>query len=770
MTNLRHRVGVFLPKSRLIALAFSMATALPTESFGANEEKIIASLRQARSRETADQKFVIQSLRRAYLESTGPSRSLVAMGLGGIYAREAPSTALQYLSLASTGLAMRPEFSPAISYYRALAKSSLGYQAESVEIIRRELSGKRINDGWNRALHAILLVNLAKLRWDSEFLSTYGAFVAKFPASKNYQRFAVRAARAQDQRPVPPTFVAALESLSLSYPYSLEASWAFRRLLALKCEDDPKAKKIAPSRDLLISLGRNASLDEGVQDLVASLLEGVVREKFRGNRKLDAVELVESMGRAKIGDRALKLALDELEHARLWRDRTLEQRILPVIARIHYNQQDYLSADRIFSVIRESFPGLMDNSKMREFLAENYARLGSHRLAAEEFRVLSERHYGNPQFPWQHFWSLYRSGNFSGAAGLLSGRAAAGSIDREGGADAAFWGARVLAKKDVGAGRAALQRIVDERGESFYGIMAALDLDGVIVAAHETKPVNDAAQQRKPKPLVFDPAVPVDDLKLVELLLDVRMVEAARFQMAGISWDDQDEEGSSVLGQFAFSVDNFRAGFSAAHRLPRDTDKPPLSLKGLTADRAVKPIWRLLFPMAYSQMVEEFGRQAGVDKFFVLSIMRTESHYNPDAQSSVGAQGLMQIMPATAVRIARLLGDATFNISDLKEPKVSIAYGSYYLEKLLRFYGGNYGLAAAAYNAGPQAVNTWIEACPGCDMAEFVESIPYRETRRYVKSTIRNLVTYRAIYNGTKFSSDELRMPVGPLPEGETLF
>jgi soluble lytic murein transglycosylase len=149
--------------------------------------------------------------------------------------------------------------------------------------------------------------------------------------------------------------------------------------------------------------------------------------------------------------------------------------------------------------------------------------------------------------------------------------------------------------------------------------------------------------------------------------------------------------------------------------------------------------------------------------------MRSESHYNPEAQSGVGAQGLMQIMPATAVHIARLLGDSAFNLADLKEPRVSIAYGAYYLQKLLKYYGGNYGVAAAAYNAGPIAVNNWIEACRGCDLAEFVESIPYRETRRYVKSIMKNLVTYKAIYGGTQFKPNDLVMPA-QLPEGETLF
>lgn len=755
--------GLFWPV--VACLVFGAPTS-PLKAEG--ESEILTSLRQSQFKESADQKALIKNLKKSYRDSVGAARSLVALGLGAAYARPAPATALQYLSLARSGLAARQEFSPALSYYTALSKSLLGYQTESVEIIRREIASGRAKDGWSRALHSVLLVNLAKLQLNAEFLSTYENFVSRFPATKGYQRFAAQFARRLDQRPMPQAFPVALEALSLSYPYSAEASWAFQRLLSLKCDVDPKAKSFAPDRELLISLGRNASLDEGVRDLVSVLLEGPVRERNRAPRRLDAVELVESLNRAKLSEQALALATDQLERARLSRDLILEQRILPLMGRIYYNQQDYLSADRMFSVMREKFPAGLDGTKIRELLAENYAKLGSHRLAAEEYRVLSDRQPGNPQYSWQHFWALYRSGQWKEAQNELLQRASGGSVDREGGADVAFWVAKIAGKDDSKAAQPAYQRLVDERGESFYGIMASLELPQT-GSAGLNSPVAAEPKPQKTTPAPLDLKDPIGDLKLVELFLEAQMTEAARFQMAGISWDDQDEESSGVLGRFAFSVGNFRAGLSAASRIPRAATEQVRSFNGLMAEKAKKPVWRLLYPLAYASLVEEFERQVGIDKFFILSIMRTESHYNPEAQSAVGAQGLMQIMPSTAVRIARLLGDSNFNLPDLKEPKVSIAYGAYYLQKLLRYYGGNYGLAAAAYNAGPIAVNNWIEACQGCDLPEFVESIPYRETRRYVKSIIKNLVTYKSIYGGKPFSRNDLVMPT-QLPEGETLF
>ncbi|NBQ54160.1 MAG: hypothetical protein EBU49_11355, partial [Proteobacteria bacterium] len=288
-----------------LAAVFAIVLGFPSAPVqAAGESAILASLRRSQSKESADQKALIQNLKKSYRETTGVSRSLAALGLGAAYAREAPATALQYLSLARTGLVARQEFSPALSYYTALSKSLLGYQVESVEIIRREMDNGRARDGWSRALNSVLLVNLAKLKRNAEFLATYEHFVSRFPATKGYQRFAAQFARTLDQRPMPQAFPVALEALSLSYPYSPEASWAFQRLLSLKCDADPKAKAFAPDRDLLISLGRNASLDEGVRDLVAVLLEGSVRERHRAPRNLDVVELVEALNRAKLGEQA----------------------------------------------------------------------------------------------------------------------------------------------------------------------------------------------------------------------------------------------------------------------------------------------------------------------------------------------------------------------------------------------------------------------------------------------------------------------------------
>ncbi len=752
----------------LLTLFFGAVLLLPEPLRAAEEERVLASLRDAQVKESAGQRNDIDALKRLHATSSGAGRALANLALGAAFAKDSPAVALQHLAFARAGLVRRPEFLTVLSYYEALALSGVGDFPASTALLKQEISSARAGEGFRRALYSLLLVNLVRQGDNSGFLDYYDDFARKFPAARRYQKFAVRFAKALDSRPLREGFSSVLESLSYSYPYSAESQWAFRRLLSLQCDEDPKARKHALSRELLVSLGRNGALDEGIPDLVGVMLEGSLQDGSRGTRKLDPVELIESLNRAKRGDQALDKALDELEHARLWKDQKLEQRLLTVLVRIYFNQQDYLSADRMISIMRKKFPEALENQKIRELMAENYSRLGSHRLAAVEYSTLAGRHPGNPQYPWLQFWSFYRAGLYDDARSIANQSNFPGGFDRENGIDTQYWLARMLSKTNPAAAQAQLADIVERAGESFYGLMAAIRLGQEVTP----EPVKELAQDnsKSVQPVLgFDDSVALDELRLAGVFLEARMVEAARLQMAGISWADQDAEESLVLGQFAFMVDNFRAGLSVASKMSGDRSAKPSSLSALTRDRGSRPVWKMLYPLAYAPLVDVFGKQTGVDKFFVLSIMRTESHYNPDAQSPVGAQGLMQIMPATAVRIARLLGDSDFSVNRLREPKVSIAYGSYYLWKLLRYYKGNYALAAAAYNAGPAAVNIWVDACKGCEIDEFVETIPYRETRRYVKSTLRNLVAYRSIYGGRPFTAAELTMP-SQLAEGEVLF
>ena len=157
--------------------------------------------------------------------------------------------------------------------------------------------------------------------------------------------------------------------------------------------------------------------------------------------------------------------------------------------------------------------------------------------------------------------------------------------------------------------------------------------------------------------------------------------------------------------------------------------------------------WSQIYPVAYKDTIIASSDYLGVDPLFVLSVMRAESRYRQNARSPVGARGLLQIMPYTAKNIAAEISDSSYATDlDLFEPKANIIYGSFYLSKLTNMYKGNFYLALAAYNAGPAKVNEWIDSCADCSTIEFIESIPFQETRKYVKKITRYYAQYLRIY------------------------
>jgi soluble lytic murein transglycosylase len=156
---------------------------------------------------------------------------------------------------------------------------------------------------------------------------------------------------------------------------------------------------------------------------------------------------------------------------------------------------------------------------------------------------------------------------------------------------------------------------------------------------------------------------------------------------------------------------------------------------------------RLGFPLAHGNYAWDHARDNDIDPYMVLGLMRAESTYSPIALSPVGARGAMQIMPRTGHLLAALAHDTEFDAADLEDPMVALGYGISYLSLLMDRFEGAWPLAVASYNGGPHAVSAWLDGT-GFDMPmdAWVEHIPYRETRRYVKKVGQHYATYVALY------------------------
>ena len=141
---------------------------------------------------------------------------------------------------------------------------------------------------------------------------------------------------------------------------------------------------------------------------------------------------------------------------------------------------------------------------------------------------------------------------------------------------------------------------------------------------------------------------------------------------------------------------------------------------------------QMYYPLKYGNEIAEYAKERGLDPNLVRALILQESYYNPAAKSRVGATGLMQLMPPTAKEHAARLG-VPFATSRLENPDVNIRLGTYHLKMLVNMFSGNTYLATAAYNAGQGNVLKWRRAAPKKPTDEFLESIPFQETRNYVK-------------------------------------
>ena len=163
------------------------------------------------------------------------------------------------------------------------------------------------------------------------------------------------------------------------------------------------------------------------------------------------------------------------------------------------------------------------------------------------------------------------------------------------------------------------------------------------------------------------------------------------------------------------------------------------------------PLWQITYPWAYAARIKEQGQLRKVDPYLIHALIREESRYFPKALSRSQALGLMQLLPATAAGVGKRIGVPALNRDDVFNPDNNIKLGTAYLEYTLKRFNGNAMLAVASYNGGPNAVKSWVDkfnvsGAGGKDWDYFVEEIPFRETRDYVRKVFGSYFVYETLY------------------------
>lgn len=163
-------------------------------------------------------------------------------------------------------------------------------------------------------------------------------------------------------------------------------------------------------------------------------------------------------------------------------------------------------------------------------------------------------------------------------------------------------------------------------------------------------------------------------------------------------------------------------------------------------ESAPREFWTLAFPLPWRKQLEQYSQDNGLDPFMVAALIRQESEFDPNVISHAKAYGLTQVLPSTGRELSRRLNVRGFSARSLLDPEINLKLGTHYLKTLLAQFDGQWEPTLASYNAGKSRVTAWQSRMTYREPAEFVEMIPFTETRNYVQSVLRNADVYRRVY------------------------
>jgi soluble lytic murein transglycosylase len=287
----------------------------------------------------------------------------------------------------------------------------------------------------------------------------------------------------------------------------------------------------------------------------------------------------------------------------------------------------------------------------------------------------------------------------------------------------AYWRARAIAAlappgAEGDAQRAAARRALESISSpfSFYGKLALEDLGGRIALPPQPVPPSPAERQAARS----HPGL-LRGLHLIGIGLRGEGVREWNYSLRGMA-----ERELLAAAQMACEREVWDRCIGTSERTRTEID---------IAQR---------FPTPFRDQVEAKARQVGLDPAVLYGLMRQESRFIADARSGVGANGLMQIMPATAKWTAKQIG-MPYEPGMIADRDTNLLLGASYLKRVMDDFGGSLAMAAAAYNAGPGRPRRWREGGAVLEPAAWAECIPFNETRDYVKKVLSNSVDYAAV-------------------------
>ncbi len=530
--------------------------------------------------------------------------------------------------------------------------------------------------------------------------------------------------------------------------------------------DDPGEGANIKSALGSIYLAEKMGGKEQCQEATKSLLKGMREDSNK--QQLPFVEAVatklESCWRSR-GDKARLAFWQELEgplrETYGFKGESLAQRRLGLI---YWGRNEFKEARKIFSVLllasEKDFPEVHADTLF------TYARVseneGEFVEAIEKYRLYIEL-YPETEQSNQAAASLIvlstllkRNDDALAYALQMIEREAPKTSDNRDGTNlpmALYWaGKTYFEKNDRPRAEFYWSRLAQEFYSTFYGALGQYALEKMNKKRYFLPPIETPLFNRDDLFREFatqDRSV----LERAEKLLLLGMREDAACEIKEIPIQDSDTNRQLAKAIFQYAAGDWLGAVRIYQNLPKSFR--------ITLPRGME---RVLFPRTYTPLVHQYAEKLDIDPSYVNAIIRQESVFNPKAQSPVGARGLMQLMPETARLEAKALrsdyvhGDIKQSISSvhknesvLNDPETNIALGVQHVHRLFQKYK-NPVFVLTSYNANPRATERWIQNIESSDMVLFIERIPYRETRSYVKLVMRNYFYYKRWYEGANVS------------------
>ena len=450
-------------------------------------------------------------------------------------------------------------------------------------------------------------------------------------------------------------------------------------------------------RAALLKVGSDSQRDDGLRKL--EILKKLGHSVFKQKRYKESAEIYEKAGdhywRAmalyRAGEKAaFGLTLKKL--ALIGDKRTSSLMLLAASDKRRNNEID--EALGMYKTLKANYPSEAENSLWG--IGWTYYRSGDYQKALDAFTELGSA-YGSPKYLYWKAQALEKLG--------------------KGGSDS---------QRDA----AHTYRQIAEKEQDFYGVLAYLksnkgSLLGESPEATRGQGVSPRRVARGDKgsggdSILLEPSWKPFQSERINLLLELGMKKEAVSELAAIARKAATPDELLSISMKLQDAGEYRLAITLVSRLPnRETARA------------------ILYPLAHWTVVKEASDRYGVDPFIVLSVMREESRFDSEARSTAGARGLMQLMPQTAYAMDRNVKSR----EQLYNVKTNIHLGSRHINSLMKEFG-SLPAALAAYNAGEDAVRKWQNAGKYISVDEFIEDIPYDETKNYVKRVITTYFEY----------------------------